>query len=464
MMVAVLSSTGIRLMPTTCYKARRLLRKGKAVIFQYRPFTIQLTQREDGHIQPIECCIDVGYLHAGISVKSEKHEYAGVQVDMLSDEKDKHTKALAYRRTRRNRKTRYRKPRFNNRVRTKKKGWLAPSILHKLVVHEYWIDSFSEVMPVTDITIETGKFDTQLLKAIEEGQHIPKGTDYQHGEQYGFDTLRNAVFARDNHTCVVCGRGIKEYAILHVHHLHYRSNNGTNRMNNLVTVCEKCHTPANHKPGGKLWKLQDEYKPKQFKGASYMTSVRWRVFDDIKTEYPDVNIHMTYGAETKRRRIDGSVIKTHINDAYVMGQFRPKHRTQHVQFSKKRRNNRVLTKFYDAKYKDLRDGSTKTGQQLFNGRTDRNHNTDTENLHRYRGQKVSKGRASIRRRHYAMQPGDLVCVNGKKHIARGCQHYGQYVSLDNGKSVSVKKVKILRYAGGYVQSTLERNAGKSGII
>ena len=164
MMVAVLSSTGIRLMPTTCYKARRLLRKGKAVIFQYRPFTIQLTQREDGHIQPIECCVDVGYLHAGISVKSEKHEYAGVQVDMLSDEKDKHTKALAYRRTRRNRKTRYRKPRFNNRVRTKKKGWLAPSILHKLVVHEYWIDRFSEVMPVTDITIETGKFDTQLLK------------------------------------------------------------------------------------------------------------------------------------------------------------------------------------------------------------------------------------------------------------------------------------------------------------
>ena len=41
---------------------------------------------------------------------------------------------------------------------------------------------------------------------------------------------------------------------------------------------------------------------------------------------------------------------------------------------------------------------------------------------------------------------------------------GRNVMLENGKSVSVKKVKILRYAGGYVQSTLERNAGKSGII
>lgn len=58
MMVAVLSSTGIRLMPTTCYKARKLLKKGKAVIYQYEPFTIKLTQRENGDTQPIEYCCD----------------------------------------------------------------------------------------------------------------------------------------------------------------------------------------------------------------------------------------------------------------------------------------------------------------------------------------------------------------------------------------------------------------------
>lgn len=39
-MVAVLSKTGIRLMPTSSYRARKLLAKKKAVICGYRPFTI----------------------------------------------------------------------------------------------------------------------------------------------------------------------------------------------------------------------------------------------------------------------------------------------------------------------------------------------------------------------------------------------------------------------------------------
>ena len=90
MMTAVLSSTGIRLMPTSCYRARKLIKSGKAVIHSYDPFTIRLTQRENGSTQPIEYCCDTGYQHIGISIKSAKHEYAGVQVDALRDEKKHH--------------------------------------------------------------------------------------------------------------------------------------------------------------------------------------------------------------------------------------------------------------------------------------------------------------------------------------------------------------------------------------
>ena len=59
------------------------------------------------------------------------------------------------------------------------------------------ISRISKVMPVTDITMEMGNFDTQVLKAKEEGKPLPQGTDYQHGERYGIATLREAVFARD---------------------------------------------------------------------------------------------------------------------------------------------------------------------------------------------------------------------------------------------------------------------------
>ena len=46
MAVAVLSSTGKKLMPTSNYRARRLLKKGRAVIAKHNPiFTIRISQR-----------------------------------------------------------------------------------------------------------------------------------------------------------------------------------------------------------------------------------------------------------------------------------------------------------------------------------------------------------------------------------------------------------------------------------
>lgn len=57
MAVAVLSSTQQRHMPTSPYRARKLLRAGKAEIFFHQPFTIRLTKRADGEVQPVELCI-----------------------------------------------------------------------------------------------------------------------------------------------------------------------------------------------------------------------------------------------------------------------------------------------------------------------------------------------------------------------------------------------------------------------
>ena len=453
MMVAVLSSTGIRLMPTSCYRARKLIRNGKAVIHSYDPFTIRLTQRENGSTQPIEYCCDTGYQHIGISIKSARHEYVGVQVDALKDEKKHYKDTMTYRRTRRSKKTRYRKARFDNRKATKPECWLAPSTRHKKDLHLAQIQKYAKVFPITSIVFEMGEFNTQKLKAIEEGRPAPVGIEYQQGEQYGFDDVRNAVFARDDHKCVCCGRGIKDGTILHAHHLKYRSLGGTNRMGNLVTVCERCHTPANHQKGGLLWKLMEKYKVKDFKGATYMTAVRWQIYEELKTMFPDTEIHLTYGSRTKEARRQLGVKKSHINDAYCMGDFHPKHRSEHWLYTKKRRNNRVLVKFYDAKYIDSRDGKKKSGQDLFSGRTKRNRNLNTENLHRYRQQKVSKGRVSVRKQHYTIKPGDTVIYEGRKYITNGVHNLGTYVRI-NGKSVSVKKIRIHHYAGGYIRQTI----------
>ena len=75
MTVFVVNKQGQPLMPTTRVgKVRRLLKSGKAVIYKRDPFTIQLQYDTTNYTQPMELCVDTGYLYVGCSVKSEKKE------------------------------------------------------------------------------------------------------------------------------------------------------------------------------------------------------------------------------------------------------------------------------------------------------------------------------------------------------------------------------------------------------
>lgn len=447
--VAVISASGKKLMPTNSYRARKLLKSKRAVIHKYRPvFTIKLVDRTDGYTQPIEYKCDTGYQNIGISICSDTKEFVNEQRDLLKDETKRHSDSCKYRRTRRNR-LRYRKARWNNRKGMISEDGFAPSIRNKRDVHVRLYEEYYKVFPITKAVFEMGQFDTQVLKAVEAGLPVPAGTDYQHGEQYGYATLREAVFARDDYTCICCGKSaIKDGVKLRIHHIGYLSGDRSNRMANLGSVCETCHTSKNHKSGGKLYNLKP--KLKTFKGAAFMTMVRYSMVKKLKAATLDVDIKVTYGAATKLARKDINVKKTHSNDAYCMGKFHPKHRSDFKHYKKCRRNNRVLSKFYDAKYMDLRDGSVKTGSQLSCGRTNRKISRHTElDEHIYRAHKISKGRVSIRKRHYSLRPGDKVLYDEKVYFVAGMQGNGASVKLTNGKAYSLKKVRLLQHCNAW---------------
>ena len=431
MSVAVLSSTGqklmpTKLMPTSNYKARKLLKSGRAEIYAYRPiFTIRLKDRKEGETQPIEYACDTGYQHVGVSIKSEKHEFVHAQYDMLSDETERHNDCRKYRRTRRNRK-RYRKPRFDNRSRKNKE--MAPSL--------------------PSATFEMGKFDTQLLQAIADGKPLPEGKDYQHGSKYLYQTEREAVFGRDHYTCQVCGKSVKDGVILHTHHIGFWKGYRSNRISNLLTVCEHCHTAKNHKPGGALWGL--EPKSTNLAAATYMSTVRWAMYRELVPNHPKIDIHIQYGAKTAVTRKSLHLAKTHANDAYCIGSLHPKHRTAELAYQKKRRNNRILAKFYDAKYIDIRDGEKKTGSVLSCGRTNRRESRHSDKNRRiYRGKKVSKGRASVREKHYFYQPGDMVLFRSQRFVVNGVHCNGTRVILNTGKSVKMADLICIKKEGGW---------------
>jgi 5-methylcytosine-specific restriction endonuclease McrA len=52
------------------------------------------------------------------------------------------------------------------------------------------------------------------------------------------ENIRTSVLNRDKHKCVECGskKG------LHIHHKKHRSKGGTDDLENLMTLCELCHT------------------------------------------------------------------------------------------------------------------------------------------------------------------------------------------------------------------------------
>ena len=134
--------------------------------------------------------------------------------------------------------------------------------------------------------------------------------------------------------------------------------------------------------------------------------------------------------------------KSHTNDAYAMGEFHPKHRCKEILYQKIRRNNRILSRFYDAKYIDRRDGSTKTGKQLSSGRTNRNHKLDSENFRVYRGKKIQKGRTATRQQSYEFKTKDIVLYQGQRYVVKGTNNKGQNVQLYLNITADLKDLTI----------------------
>ena len=122
-MVYVQNIDGKALMPTSNAKARKLLKQKKAKPIRLRPFVIRLTyEPETENVNELRLGVDSGYLNIGFSVIDEKKEYISGEVNLLKGMKERLIEKSSYRRLRRQR-LRYRKPRWNNRVKSKKKGW-----------------------------------------------------------------------------------------------------------------------------------------------------------------------------------------------------------------------------------------------------------------------------------------------------------------------------------------------------
>jgi len=313
--IFVLDTNTRPLTPCKPSMARKLLTANKAAVFRRFPFTIILKKVVTATIKSISLKLDPGSKITGIALLEGEKVIFGAELTHRGQSiKASLDSRRALRRGRRNRHIRYRPARFLNR--TRQKGWLAPSLLHRVETTLTWVNKLRRLAPISSIFQELVRFDLQQLENPEIS-----GIEYQQGELQGYE-VREYLLAKWNRKCSYCDT---ENVPLQVEHIHPKAKGGSNRISNLCLACEKC----NQKKGTQDVKQFLVKKPdilnhilaqakRPLKDAAAVNSTRWALFSQLKeTGLP---VLTGSGGLTKFNRTRLQLPKTHWLDAACVGQ------------------------------------------------------------------------------------------------------------------------------------------------
>ncbi len=312
-MVFVLDTNKRPLDPCHEAVARKLLKQGKAAIYKRFPFTIILKKSVDeSEIKTTyRLKIDYGSRHTGLAIVRGEEVLWLAQLDHRTDIKERLDKRRAFRRARRNRKTRYRKPRFLNRRR--KDGWLPPSLESRVQNIQTWVNRLKKLCPIEHISYENTKFDTQLMRNPEIN-----GVEYQQGTLQGYE-VREYLLEKFGRKCCYCG---KEGVPLEIEHIIPKSRGGTDRVDNLCLACRDCNKRKGKQTAEEFgYPHIQEMVKETLKDASAVNTTRWKMYEVLKQSGCEVECGT--GARTKMNRIRLGLPKTHYFDACCVGKSTP---------------------------------------------------------------------------------------------------------------------------------------------
>jgi len=321
--VFVIDTNKQRLNPVHPARARILLSSGKAAVFRRYPFTIILQHVvESPRVEPFRIKIDPGSKVTGLAIVNDASGEVAFAAELMHQGQSISTSLSsrrAVRHSRRQRHTRYRKPRFNNR--TRRKGWLTPSLESRICNILTWVCRFISLCPIVAISLELVKFDTQAMQNPEIS-----GVEYQQGTREGYE-LREYLLEKWQRMCAYCGaKGVP----LQVEHIQPRTRGGTHRVSNLCLACEPCNLKKGtqdirdflkDKPERLARILAQAKAPLQ--DAAAVNATRWALYERLKAL--GLPIECGTGGQTKFNRTTRELPKTHWLDAACVGTSTPEH-------------------------------------------------------------------------------------------------------------------------------------------
>lgn len=323
MSVFVLDKRKQPLMPCSEKRARILLNRGRAVVVRAYPFTIRLKDRLGGEVQPVRVKIDPGSKTTGIAVVREKGQkqyvlalmelvHRGRQISRSLDQR------RSFRRRRRHQ-LRYRAPRFLNRTRAK--GWLAPSLQHRVHTTQSLVNRLQSLVPVAAISQELVRFDTQKMENPEIN-----GVEYQQGTLLGYE-MREYLLEKWGRECAYCG---ERDTPLQIEHIDPKANGGSNRISNLTLACDPCNKEKGKQSLADFFTTSKRLKKHQarldrvlkqakkpLRDASAVNATRWALFQALKDS--GLPVEVGTGGRTKFNRNTLGIPKTHALDAACVG-------------------------------------------------------------------------------------------------------------------------------------------------
>ena len=300
-----------------------LLTRRRARVHRMAPFTIQLFDRTqaDCALQDMIVKIDPGSKTTGLCVARLDAD-RGVHVIRLIELEHRGQriklnlmKRAMLRRNRRARKTRYRQARFLNR--TQPKGWLPPSLRHRVDTTLSWVRRLARWCPVTELAVERVKFDLQKL-------HHPEisGVQYQQGTLFGYE-VREYLLEKWQRKCAYCGTD--QVTRFEIDHFIPRARGGSNAVSNLVLSCRPCNQAKDtlsatvflaHDPV-RLMRIQKQIKT-PLHDAAVVNVTRNALFTALL--HTGLPVMTGTGGQTKYNRVRLGIPKTHALDAACVGE------------------------------------------------------------------------------------------------------------------------------------------------
>lgn len=295
--------------------ARKLLDNGEAAVFRSYPFTIILKREATAEPNPLTLKLDPGSKQTGIAIlKGDKVIFAALLTHRGRAIQASLESRKGIRRGRRSRHTRYRPARFLNR--TRPKGWLAPSLQHRVETTLTWVNKLIKFAPIQSLVMELVCFDLQQLENPEIS-----GIEYQQGTLLGYN-VREYLLNKWDRKCTYCK---VENVPLQVEHITPKAAGGSNRISNLCLACEPC----NQKKGTQdirdflsqktdLLKQIMAQTKQPLKDAAAVNSTRKALLNRL--ELTGLPITTGGGGETKFNRTRLNLPKEHWIDATCVGE------------------------------------------------------------------------------------------------------------------------------------------------